>query len=121
MTAGQFLGLGLVVPCDGGNKGLVLDLRFGDTAGRSEGGAAKQHDGVMQILQTLEQKAIVRSAVEMLVEDRLFPSMDFRVVGQLTMRIQHGLHHVDLGRVGEARTKRGRSTFEALAQIVKFG
>ncbi len=103
VTAGQFLGLGLVAPRDGGDDGLMLSLRFRDTAGRRKGGAAKQHDGVMQVLQALEQKAIVGGAVDLLVEEGVFPRMNFRIVGQLTMRIHHRLQHVDFGRVGEAR------------------
>jgi hypothetical protein len=117
VTAGELLGFNLVAPCDGSHDGLMFAQRFGDAAGRGEGGASKQHHGVVQVLQALQQKAIVGGAVDLLVEERIFPRVDLGIVGQLTMRIQH----VDFGRIGKARRHPGRGTFEAFAHIIKFG
>ena len=42
----------------------MLAQRFGDTPGRGEGGAAEQHHGIVQVLQALQQKAVMGGAVD---------------------------------------------------------
>src|ERR1700712_1012955 len=80
VTASEFFGLGLVAPRDGGNDRLVLAQRLRDASRRRECGAAKQYDGVMQVLQALQQKPIMRGAVDVLVEEGVFPGVNFRVI-----------------------------------------
>ena len=63
----------------------------------------------------------MRGTVDLLVEERVFAGVDFWVIGQLPMRIQHRLQHVDFGRVGETRGKRRCRSFKALAHIIEFG
>ena len=62
----------------------------------------------------------MRGAIDLFVEQGVFPGVNFRVVRQLPVRIQHRLQHVEFRGVGETRTHRRCRAFEALAHIVEF-
>jgi hypothetical protein len=121
VTPRQFLGFHLVAPRDGSDDRLVFSQRLPDSTGRGKGGSAKQHDGVMQVLQALEQKTIVGGAIDMLVEDGVFPGVNPRIVRQLTVQIQHRLEHVDFCRVGESGGECRCCPFQTLTHIVELG
>ena len=120
VAAGQLLGFGFVMTRNRGHYRLMLVPRFRDTTRRSKGGATEQRDGVVQILQALDQKPIMSGVIDALMEERIFARMDFWIVRQLTMQIQHRLQHANFGGIGAACGQRSRGALQALAHIVEL-